>query len=174
MAERRQDKTFSQTRRGAASDGAAETADFPFPVKPVCLRNGLNTSTQGAINNLCDFNMQNISKQEASHGLAKEIQMREQILREKLHRLGEKIRRHISKETGDSAEEDRKMPQREQQSGEDDARKPAGGGETPWEDQDQCNEDITTRAQREETRVGKCRERSGTATQKEVKQPRTS
>lgn len=118
MAERRQDKPFSQTRRGAASDGAAETADFPFPVKPVCLRNGLDTSTQGTINNLCDFNMQNISKQEASHGLAKEIQMREQILREKLHRLGEKIRRHISKETGDSAEEDRKMPQREQQSGE--------------------------------------------------------
>lgn len=118
MAERRQDTTFSQTRCGAASGGPAEAADFPFPVKPVCLRNGLNTGAQDAINNSCNFSVQKISKQEASRGLAKEIHMREQILQEKLYRLGEKIRQRILRETGDSAEEDRKMPQPEQQSGE--------------------------------------------------------
>lgn len=102
----KQDKTSSQA------------ADWPFPVKPVCPRNGLNSSTRkGTRNNLHDFNRQNISKQEASHGLAKEIQMREQILQEKLRRLGEKIKQKISIETDDLTEEDEKMQQREKQSG---------------------------------------------------------
>lgn len=132
MAEGRQDATFSQTRCGAAaSDGPAERADLPFPVKPVCLRNGLNTGTQDAINNSCDVSTQSISKQEASRGLAKEIRAREQILQEKLHRLGEQIRQHILRETGDSAEEDRKMPQPEQHSGE----RTDGGEKTMLESQ---------------------------------------
>lgn len=102
MTERRQDKSFSQTRHVAGSNGTADTADCPFPVKPVCLKNGLNTSTKRTNSNPLGCNRLTMSKQEASPGLAKEIHMREQILREKLSRLEEKIREKI-------LEGDRKM-----------------------------------------------------------------
>lgn len=88
MAERRQDKTFSQTSHAAQSDWAAKTGGCPFPVKPVCLRNGLNTSTN---RNPGGFSRLNISIQRASPGLAKKIHTREQILLEKLRRLEEKM-----------------------------------------------------------------------------------
>lgn len=115
MDERRKDKTFSQTRHGPGSDEMAEIADCPLPVKPVCLRNGLNISTQCTNTSPCGSNRLKMSKEEASPGLAKEIFMREKILREKLSQLKEKMWEKI-------LEEDRKKRLSEQQ-----RRERAGG-----------------------------------------------
>lgn len=108
VAERRRDKSFSQTRHGAWSDGTADTADFPFPAKPVCLKNGLNSSAQRTNSN--PRGCSRLTQQEASPGLEKEIHMREQILQEKLRRLEEKILERI-------LEEDRRMRLSEQAGG---------------------------------------------------------
>lgn len=117
MDEGRKDKILSQTHHGARSDGMAEIADCPFSLKPVCLKNGLNMSTQRTSSSPLRSNRLKMSKEEASPSLTKEIHMREKILREKLSQLKEKMMEKI-------LEDDRKKRLSEQR-----RRERAGGEE---------------------------------------------